>query len=127
MRPRLCWYKEDLPAQRTRSSAIPTHHCECGARHKFPDRTVGRRARCRRCGVVFLIEADDDELVFIDEDKLPQLPKVADGIQEDAPEQDSDPEADVNSSAEHTSGLLQTFSQPFKAAFLFLSRERSEP
>ncbi len=37
---------------------MPTHNCACGAVYHFDNSIVGRRAKCKKCGTVFHIQAD---------------------------------------------------------------------
>jgi len=34
--------------------------CSCGARYKFPDSALGKRAKCKKCGEVFTLEVVDE-------------------------------------------------------------------
>lgn len=38
---------------------MPRYTCSCGARYRLPDHSVGRKARCRKCGVIFTIPDQD--------------------------------------------------------------------
>ncbi len=38
---------------------MPTYRCECGAKYRFPESAIGRRARCKECSAVFTLEEDD--------------------------------------------------------------------
>ena len=40
---------------------MPTIHCQCGAKYRFPESSIGKRAKCKKCGTVFVLEPDDDE------------------------------------------------------------------
>ena len=39
---------------------MPTLHCQCGAKYRFPESAVGKRAKCKKCGVIFTIEPEED-------------------------------------------------------------------
>ncbi len=50
---------------------MPTQHCTCGAKYRFPDSALGRRAKCKKCGVLFkLTGKDDDATIPIAEEGL---------------------------------------------------------
>lgn len=38
---------------------MPKQHCTCGAKYRFDDSAVGRKARCKKCGRVFTITPDE--------------------------------------------------------------------
>ena len=40
---------------------MPTIHCECGAKYRFPESSIGKRAKCKKCGSVFTLEPEDDQ------------------------------------------------------------------
>ncbi len=61
---------------------MPTYTCQCSARYKLPEGSEGRKAKCKKCGVVFTIPAkevaiappeDDDWLL----EKSPLPPSLA--------------------------------------------------
>lgn len=35
-------------------------YCECGAKYRVPDESLGKRAKCKRCGAVFTLKEEDD-------------------------------------------------------------------
>lgn len=40
---------------------MPTQRCPCGAKYRFPDSALGKRAKCKKCGAVFTLEPEEDE------------------------------------------------------------------
>jgi hypothetical protein len=40
---------------------MPTQHCTCGAKYRFPDSALGRRVKCKKCDVVFKLTGKDDD------------------------------------------------------------------
>jgi hypothetical protein len=54
---------------RLEEAPVPHHTCECGARYRFPDESVGKRAKCAKCGAVFTLRRQqDDGIIAIAED-----------------------------------------------------------
>jgi len=53
---------------------MPTRECKCGARYRFPESAVGKRAKCQKCGTVLILEAEADQgvLAIADEPAAPQ-------------------------------------------------------
>ena len=47
---------------------MPTYTCTCGARYKLPEGSGGKRARCKKCGVVFTIPEEPLEVAPPDDD-----------------------------------------------------------
>lgn len=43
---------------------MPSIHCDCGAKYKFPDSAIGKRAKCKKCGVVLTLEDEDEDSIF---------------------------------------------------------------
>jgi len=43
---------------------MPRLTCACGARYRFDDDAVGKRAKCKKCGTVFTIKADEEDGVI---------------------------------------------------------------
>lgn len=39
---------------------MPTQHCECGAKYRFPESAIGKRAKCKKCGTVFKIQPEEE-------------------------------------------------------------------
>ncbi len=45
--------------------------CACGAKYRFPDSAVGKKAKCKKCGAVFTLAAEEEEILRIaDEDPM---------------------------------------------------------
>lgn len=40
---------------------MPTSHCQCGAKYRYSESSIGKRAKCKKCGTVFTLEPEDDE------------------------------------------------------------------
>jgi len=47
---------------------MPTYTCTCGAGYKLPEGSEGKRARCKKCGVVFTIPQEPLEVAPPDDD-----------------------------------------------------------
>lgn len=47
---------------------MPKFQCACGAKYRFPDSAMGKKAKCKRCGVVFTLEVDEDGPIPIAKD-----------------------------------------------------------
>lgn len=43
---------------------MPTTHCQCGAKYRYAESSIGKRARCKKCGAVFTLTPEDDEGVI---------------------------------------------------------------
>lgn len=54
---------------------MPTQHCQCGAKYRFPDSSIGKRAKCKKCGSV---------LTLADEDENSPIPLADDGFMDEA-------------------------------------------
>ena len=52
---------------------MPTIHCQCGAKYRFPESARGRNARCKKCGNEFRLEEDDAGTIPIATDLDPVL------------------------------------------------------
>ncbi len=52
---------------------MPTQYCECGAKYRFPDSAVGKRAKCKKCGTILVLRAelDDGTLAIAPEEPSP--------------------------------------------------------
>ena len=35
-------------------------YCECGAKYRVPDESLGKQAKCKQCGAVFTLTQEDD-------------------------------------------------------------------
>ncbi|MDO8632069.1 MAG: hypothetical protein Q7R41_16420 [Phycisphaerales bacterium] len=46
---------------------MPKLQCVCGAKYRFADSAVGKKAKCKRCGAVFTLEADDGPIPIADD------------------------------------------------------------
>ena len=40
---------------------MPTQRCECGAKYRFPESSLGKRAKCKKCGAVFKLTGKEDD------------------------------------------------------------------
>lgn len=40
---------------------MPKTRCVCGAKYRFPETSIGKRARCKKCGAIFRLEPQDEE------------------------------------------------------------------
>jgi hypothetical protein len=47
---------------------MPKYQCVCGAKYKFPDSAVGKKAKCKQCDEVFTLTAEDDAPIAISEE-----------------------------------------------------------
>lgn len=48
--------------------SMPRLTCQCGARYRFDDAVVGKKAKCKKCGSIFVIESEDEGIIpFADE------------------------------------------------------------
>lgn len=56
------------------------YQCVCGAKYRFADSAVGKKAKCKRCGAVFTLEADDGPIPIADDP-----PDVSDSPSSDRP------------------------------------------
>jgi len=39
---------------------MPRQQCQCGARFKFSESSLGKKAECKKCGAIFTLTGDDD-------------------------------------------------------------------
>jgi hypothetical protein len=39
---------------------MATCYCECGAKYRVPDNSLGKHAKCKKCGAVFTLKEEDD-------------------------------------------------------------------
>lgn len=49
---------------------MPTHTCQCGTKYQIAEHSIGKKAKCKKCGAVFVIEADDELFSFADEAEI---------------------------------------------------------
>lgn len=42
---------------------MATCRCECGAKYRVPDSAIGKRSKCKKCGIVFTLEAEDEGVI----------------------------------------------------------------
>ena len=50
---------------------MPSHKCQCGATYRFAETSVGKKGKCKRCGVVFTLSGEAGEIpLAIDETPL---------------------------------------------------------
>ena len=47
---------------------MATCRCHCGAKYRVPDSAIGKRSKCKKCGTVFTIEAEDEGPIPIADD-----------------------------------------------------------
>jgi hypothetical protein len=47
---------------------MPTQRCECGAKYRFPESAVGKRAKCKKCGTIIVLEGEDEGAIPIADD-----------------------------------------------------------
>lgn len=40
---------------------MPTSRCKCGAKYRYPESSIGKRAKCKKCGTIFTLKPEDDE------------------------------------------------------------------
>ncbi|UCC29569.1 MAG: rhomboid family intramembrane serine protease [Phycisphaerales bacterium] len=40
---------------------MPTSHCQCGAKYRYSESSIGKRAKCKKCGAVFTLKPEDDD------------------------------------------------------------------
>ena len=40
---------------------MPTNRCKCGAKYRYPESSIGKRAKCKKCGTIFTLKSEDDE------------------------------------------------------------------
>ncbi len=55
---------------------MPSQTCSCGAKYKFPDASVGKRAKCKKCGSVFELTDDADMSPIAIADEPPPPPPM---------------------------------------------------
>lgn len=48
--------------------------CPCGAHYKVDENSLGRRAKCKKCGVVFKLEPEDQGIIAIKEEPARGIP-----------------------------------------------------
>ena len=41
---------------------MPTQHCECGAKYRFSESAIGKRARCEKCGTIITLQPEENAL-----------------------------------------------------------------
>ena len=47
---------------------MPRHTCDCGARYRFPESSIGKRSKCKQCGAVFTLVDDENGVIPVAED-----------------------------------------------------------
>ncbi len=45
---------------------MPSQRCPCGVTYQFPQSAIGKRARCKKCGLIFLLEPDETSSIPLD-------------------------------------------------------------
>lgn len=60
---------------------MPTQHCQCGAKYRFPDSSVGKRAKCKKCGAVLTLAAEEENspILLADDDFIDEADAAAKG------------------------------------------------
>ena len=58
---------------------MPTVYCKCGAKYKVPESSLGKRARCKKCGETFKVEVREDADQML---SLEDLADLAEGAAE---------------------------------------------
>ena len=63
------------------------HQCPCGAKYKFEPQHAGKRAKCKRCGAVFVVptEEEDSGMIPIADAPVGLMEEVAAAVQRGAP------------------------------------------
>jgi len=51
--------------------------CSCGAKFKVPDESLGKKAKCKKCGSVFKLTEEDEGLIPIADDPWPDMGEIA--------------------------------------------------
>lgn len=54
---------------------MPSCTCVCGARFRFAEESIGKKAKCKKCGVVFTLEVSDAGLIPLADDGTIPLAK----------------------------------------------------
>jgi len=49
---------------------MPSVMCECGARYKVAESSLGKKSKCKKCGSVFTLKAEDDGILSIAPDEF---------------------------------------------------------
>ena len=53
---------------------MPTQHCKCGAKYRFPDTSLGKHAKCKKCGETFVLRDEEEQGVLA---LTPEDPSIA--------------------------------------------------
>ncbi len=63
------------------------HRCPCGAKYKFEPQHAGRRAKCKRCGAVFVVptEEEDSGVIPIADEPVGLMDEMATAAQRGVP------------------------------------------
>lgn len=51
--------------------------CECGAKYRFPDSAIGKRAKCKNCGAIITLKPPEDEGTIPITDDSPFMDEMA--------------------------------------------------
>ena len=43
-------------------------YCECGAKYQVAEASLGKKAKCKRCGAAFTLKASEDGTIAIAEE-----------------------------------------------------------
>jgi len=44
---------------------MPRCTCDCGARYKFPESSLGKKSKCQKCGAILTLEADEEGILAV--------------------------------------------------------------
>ncbi len=60
---------------------MPTQYCQCGAKYRFPDSSIGKRAKCKKCGAVITLadEGANSPILLADDDVMHEAARAARG------------------------------------------------
>lgn len=45
---------------------MPSQQCQCGVTYQFPRSAIGKRAKCKKCGLIFLLKPDETSSIPLD-------------------------------------------------------------
>ncbi len=55
---------------------MPQCTCECGAKYKFTEASLGKRAKCQKCGVVFTLASDHGDIAIAEDPAVSTEPEA---------------------------------------------------
>ncbi|MBI1826627.1 MAG: hypothetical protein HY287_13450 [Planctomycetes bacterium] len=109
---------------------MPSVMCECGARYKVADASLGKKSKCKKCGNVFTLKAEDDGIFSIAPDEFsspsPLASAIASGEVTQAPQapgRDGDDDTEQSEGFVGRSGFLAN--RPSAAATIPITPTRS--